>query len=187
TLTPEIKEEIRIELEKMGLIQDLIHSPIQKDIQILESLKNQGITVSQSSELKIVNATNNTVSVGIATGPKNGFLGKAFVQLLTSPKIGYEALTVILEPNLAVKPSSLMFPTRKIESMRQASLFYGPVQSGAAKAFASFLEDGRIPKDSINNDVAILALDIDMNLRDRREITAAAQQAVELALGEIWR
>jgi len=187
TLTPEIKEEIRIELEKMGLIQDVSHSPIQKDIQIFEHLTTQGINISDSPELKTVNASNETVSVGIAVGAKKGPLGNVFVQLLTSPKIGHEALTVILEPNLAVKPSSLMFPTRKIESMRQASLFYGPVQSGAAKAFASFLEAGKIPKDSIKNDVAVLALDIDLNLRDRREITTAAQQAVELALGEIWR
>jgi 4-hydroxy-tetrahydrodipicolinate synthase len=187
TLSPEIKEEIRIELEKMGLIQDLSHSAVQKDIQILQSLKAQGITISDSSDLRISNASNDTVSVGIAFGTKTGPLGEVFVRLLTSPKIGHEALTVILEPNLAVKPSSLMFPTRKIESMRQASLFYGPVQSGAAKAFATFLGKGKIPKASISNDVAVLALDIDLNLRDRREITAAAQEAVEMALREIWR
>ncbi len=102
-------------------------------------------------------------------------------------KIGHEALTVILEPNLPVKPSSLMLPTRKIQSMRQASLFYGPVQSGAAKAIATFLEEGKIPENSLTDDVAILALDIDLNARDRRAITAAAQQAVESALAGIWR
>ena len=114
-------------------------------------------------------------------------MGQTFVRLLTTPKIGHEALTVILEPNLPIKPSSLMLPIRKIESMRQASLFYGPVQSGAAKAFANFLEAGKIPKKSVNTDVAVLALDIDLNSRDRREITAATQQAVETALGGIWR
>jgi 4-hydroxy-tetrahydrodipicolinate synthase len=187
TLTPEFKEEIRIELEKMGLIKDTPHSPVQKDIQILESLTEQGITISDTSELKMSNASNDTVSVGVVAGSKKGPLGEAFVRLLTTPKTGHEALTVILEPNLAVKPSSLMLPTRKIESMRQASFFYGPVQSGAAKAFASVLEAGKIPDDSVNNDVAVLALDIDLNLRDRREITAATQQAVETALGGIWR
>jgi hypothetical protein len=39
----------------------------------------------------------------------------------------------------------------------------------------------------LNEDVAIFALDIDLNLRDRREITAATQQAVESALAGIWR
>jgi 4-hydroxy-tetrahydrodipicolinate synthase len=187
TLTPESKEEIRIELEKMGVIDKLDHPAVQKEIQILEVLKEQGITLGQSAELMTSDASNDTVSVGIVAGPKTGSIGHAFVQLLTMPKIGHEALTVILEPNLAVKPSSLMLPTRKIKSMRQASLFYGPVQSGAAKAITTFLEAGKVPEKSLTEDVAILVLDIDLNARDRREITAATQQAVESALAGIWR
>ncbi|MHA2397003.1 MAG: formaldehyde-activating enzyme, partial [Candidatus Thorarchaeota archaeon] len=163
------------------------HPAVQKEIQILEILKEQGITLGHSAELMISDASNDTVSVGVVAGPKTGSIGSAFVQLLTIPKIGHEALTVILEPNLAVKPSSLMLPTRKIQSMRQASLFYGPVQSGAAKAMATFLEAGKVPEQSLTEDVVILALDIDLNARDRREITAATQQAVESALAGIWR
>jgi 4-hydroxy-tetrahydrodipicolinate synthase len=187
TLTPEIKEEIRIELEKMGVIEKLEHPPVQKEIQILEFLKGQGITLGHSAELMVNSASNDMVSVGVVAGPKTGSIGHTFVRLLTTPKIGHEALTVILEPNLPVKPSSLMLPTRKIQSMRQASLFYGPVQSGAAKAIATFLEAGKVPEKSLTQDVAILALDIDLNARDRREITAATQQAVESVLAGIWR
>jgi len=187
TLTTEIKEEIRIELEKMGLIETLEHAPVQKDIQILEFLNSQGVDVNPSEGISTSSGSNETVSVGIVSGQKTGAIGHAFARLLTTPKIGHEALTVILEPNLAVKPSSLMMPVKKIESMRQASLFYGPVQSGAAKAITSFLEAGKIPKKSLNEEVAILALDIDLNLRDRRHITAATQQAVETALAGIWR
>jgi 4-hydroxy-tetrahydrodipicolinate synthase len=187
TLTPENREEIRIELEKMGVIEKLEHPSVQKDIQILDFLSGQGVTLEQSEELLTSNAANDTVSAGVVAGPKTGSIGQAFVQLLTLPKIGHEALTVILEPNLPVKPSSLMLPTRKIESMRQASLFYGPVQSGAAKAIATYLEAGKIPEKSLTDDVAILALDIDLNARNRREITAATQQAVESALAGIWR
>ena len=187
TLTPESKEEVRIELEKMGVIDKLEHPAVQKDIQIIDFLKGQGITIGHSAELMTSNAANDMVSVGIVAGPKTGSIGHAFVRLLTIPKIGHEALTVILEPNLSVKPSSLMLPTRKIQSMRQASFFYGPVQSGAAKAIATFLEAGKIPKKALAEDLAILALDIDLNARDRREITAATQQAVESALAGIWR
>lgn len=187
TLPPEIKEEIRIELEKMSVIEKLEHPTVEKEIQILEFLKGQGVTLGHSAELMTSNAANDMVSVGVVAGPKTGSIGHAFVRLLTIPKIGHEALTVILEPNLSVKPSSLMLPTRKIQSMRQASLFYGPVQSGAAKAIATFLEAGKIPEKSLTDDVAIIALDIDLNTRDRREITAATQQAVESALAGIWR
>lgn len=187
TLTPEVKDEIRIELEKLGLIDKKVHEPIQKDINIVEVLENQGIILGHSANLLTGQASNDIVSVGIAAGPKSGSIGKAFVKLLTMPKIGREALTVILEPNLAVKPSSLMLPTRKIKSMRQASLFYGPVQSGAAKAIATFLEVGKIPKKSLNQDVIIMALDINLDSRDRRAVNAATQEVVERALKGIWR
>ncbi|MCJ7817497.1 MAG: formaldehyde-activating enzyme, partial [Candidatus Thorarchaeota archaeon] len=187
TLTPEVKDDIRLELEILGVIDKHKHDPIQKDIQILEALENQGITLGHSAGLMTSQASNDTVSVGIVAGPKTGSIGHAFVKLLTRAKIGHEGLTVILEPNLPVKPSSLMFPTRKITSMRQASLFYGPVQSGAAKAVTSYIETGKIPKKSLTEDIAIMALDIDLDSRDRREIVTATQQAVESALAGIWR
>lgn len=187
TLPPEIKEEIRLELEKLGVIDELKHPSVQSDIQILSALSKQGFDISDMSTIKQSSASNNTVSVGIATGGKNGPLGETFVKLLTMPKIGHEALTVILEPNLAVRPISLMFPIRKIESMRQASLFYGPVQSGAARAVASHLEQSRIPDESVEKDVIVMAIDIDLNSRDRRQVTTATEEAVEKALVGIWR
>jgi 4-hydroxy-tetrahydrodipicolinate synthase len=187
TLTPETKEEIRLELEKLGVIDELVRPPIQRHIQILDSLSQQGFSVNETTTIKQSDASNNIVSVGIAVGQKNGPMGRTFINLLTNAKIGHEALTVILEPNLSVRPSSIMFSIRKIESMRQASLFYGPVQSGAARAIAAYLARGLIPEQSINNDVMILALDVDLNARDRRVVTAAAQEAVELALAGVWR
>ncbi len=187
TLTPEVKEDIRLELEKLGVLEKHVFEPINKDIEILQVLEEHGITLGHSASLMTGKASNETVSVGIVAGPKSGSIGNAFVKLLTRAKTGHEALTIILEPNLPVRPSSLMFPTRKITSMRQASLFYGPVQSGAAKAVATLLNDGRIPKKSLTNDVAIMAMDVDLDSRDRREVVKSTQQAVETALAEIWR
>ena len=71
--------------------------------------------------------------------------------------------------------------------MRQASLFYGPVQSGAAKAVASLIESGKIPEKSLKEDIAIMALDIDLESRDRRAVVTATQHVVETALAGIWR
>ena len=187
TLTPEIKDDIRLELENLGVIEKHSYDPIEKNIEILEVLEKQGITLGHSAGLMTSNASNETVSVGIVAGPKTGSIGHAFVKLLTQAKAGHEGLTVILEPNLPVKPSSLMFPTRRITSMRQASLFYGPVQSGAAKAVASFIESGKIPEKSLTDDIAIMALDVDLESRDRRAVVKATQQAVETALAGIWR
>ncbi|MFW9849231.1 MAG: 4-hydroxy-tetrahydrodipicolinate synthase [Candidatus Thorarchaeota archaeon] len=184
TLTVELKDEIRIELEKLGLIEPFAAKPIESEVNITEILSDQGYVME--SQIKTATNSNDTVSVGMAVGPKKGSLGEAFVGLLTNPKIGHEALTVILEPNLPIRPSSLMLPIKKIQSMRQASVFYGPVQSGIARAFAELLCTGNIPKESLQSDICILALDIDLNLRNRREITHATEHAVLGALQKIW-
>jgi 4-hydroxy-tetrahydrodipicolinate synthase len=186
TLTRELKEEIRLELEKLGVIEALSHSSVTKDIKIGQILDDVGVKIKASETIKYGQGSNDSVAVGVAAGPKIGALGSAFVKLLTTPKIGHEALTVILEPNLPVRPISMMFPVRKIKSMRQASLFYGPVQAGAAQAVAELLETGRIPDTSISDDVVIMSLDIDLNSRERRKIRAETKDAVLTALSQIW-
>ncbi|MHA1577740.1 MAG: 4-hydroxy-tetrahydrodipicolinate synthase [Candidatus Thorarchaeota archaeon] len=187
TFSVELKDEVRVELEKLELIEKPAHPDIESKVDISKVLDEFGYSLSSSSEITTAAASNETVSIGIAYGPKDGILGKAFVKLLSTPKIGHEALTVILEPNLPIKPSSIMMPVRKIKSMRQASLFYGPVQSGTAKAFAQALSDGKISDQSVNTDVAILAVDINLNLRNRREITDYTERAVSAALEDLWR
>ena len=184
TLTLELKEEIRLELEKLGVIESLEH-PSAKMMEIKDVLREMDIPI-EGEGITFGSGSNDKATASILFGSKKGSVGNAFVKLLTTPPIGQEALTVILEPNLPVKPSSLMFPTSKIESMRQASLFYGPVQAGAARAVADYLEKKLIPEEALANDVIIMALDIDMNTRERREIRAATEDAVKAALGQLW-
>ncbi|MFQ5832216.1 MAG: 4-hydroxy-tetrahydrodipicolinate synthase [Candidatus Thorarchaeota archaeon] len=186
TLTLETREEIRIELEKLGAIESLSHPPLDANIDIGSVLHDMGVDLGSKSGLAFGRGSNDSVSVSIAAGPKGGSLGPAFVKLLTTPKIGHEALTVILEPNLQVLPSSIMLPTKQIQSMRQASLFYGPVQSGAARAVALHVEAGKIPKQFLRDQVIIMAIDMDMNTRERRVVRAATEDAVSVALGQIW-
>ncbi|MFW9920872.1 MAG: 4-hydroxy-tetrahydrodipicolinate synthase [Candidatus Thorarchaeota archaeon] len=185
TLSVELKDEIRLELETLGLLEPLHTSSIDTNISIEKLLADEGFEVG--SEVLLGSASSERIAVSVAAGPKKGVLGRAFVKLLTSPRIGHEALSVILEPNLAVKPSSLMVPMKTITSMRQASFFYGPVQSGAAKAFAGILEHGKIPTKSILEDVVILAVDVDLQSHNRRQVTSETEQVVSQALEEIWR
>ncbi len=186
TLTRELREEIQLELEKLGLIKKPSHPSAKRDIDIMNFLKDSGFDVSEFQDFRTAKSANETVSVSIVAGTKNGPLGRAFVKLLTTSKIGHEALTIILEPNLAVRPSSLMIPVQKIKSMRQASFFYGPVQSGAAKAIAGLLGAGKIPDEAVESQLMIMVLDIDLNRRNRREITKETENAVSTALDQIW-
>ena len=45
---------------------------------------------------------------------------------------------------------------------------------------------GRIPADEQRQHVMVMALDIDLNSRNRREVADATQKVVEAALGKIW-
>ncbi len=186
TLSPELKDEIRVELEKLGLVEDHVSPPIEKSLDMKKLFEEFGMSQDLLASCRIGRGHNETVSVTIAMGEKSSPLGSAFVRLLTRAKIGHEALSVILEPNLPVKPPSIMFPARTIKSLRQASFFYGPVQSGAAKAVASALKTGKIPVEKTMSTLMIMALDVDLNNRDRRAVTAAAKDAVGQALAQIW-
>ncbi len=186
TLTRELREEVRLELGRLGLIGGLERPPVKSDIDISKTLYDCGLDDAAIEGLRTGRASNDTVSVVLAAGPKSGPLGRAFVRLLAAPRVGHEALTVILEPNLPVRPSSLMLPARRIKSMRQASLFYGPVQSGAARAVASALSAGKIPAGAVHSEVMVMVMDVDLNEHDRRAVTRAAEQAVGEALAQVW-
>ena len=130
--------------------------------------------------------SNDSISMVAIAGPKDSVIGSTFVRLLTNPRIGHEALSVILEPNLLVKPSSLMLPVRPIKSMRQASLFYGPVQSGAARAVAGYLNENRLSNEDIENNVMLMLFDLDLTDSDRRHLTKATEEATRTALTSMW-
>ncbi|RDE13960.1 MAG: 4-hydroxy-tetrahydrodipicolinate synthase [Candidatus Thorarchaeota archaeon] len=187
TLTPELKEEIRVELEKLGLIGGSKHVGPAKEVDINGVLLEAGLSAEQQQALKVGRGSSQACTASVVCGSKTGPLGSAFVRLLTTPRIGREALSVILEPNLAVRPSSLMLPGRKISSMRQASVFYGPVQSGAARAVAGHLAAGKISPDAVQNNVMVMVIDVDLDTVDRRAVTAATEVAVSAALSQIWR
>ncbi|MHA2209617.1 MAG: hypothetical protein ACXABV_10640, partial [Candidatus Thorarchaeota archaeon] len=58
--------------------------------------------------------------------------------------------------------------------------------AGAARAVADHLEKELIPNEVLANSVLLMALDVDMNTRERRKIRAAAEDAVKTALTQIW-
>ena len=70
--------------------------------------------------------------------------------------------------------------------MRQASLFYGPVQSGAAKAIATAVDSGFIKEEQIDDTLMILMLDVDLDSRNRRKIVATTEEVVGKAMNSIW-
>ena len=161
-LTYEEREELRLDLEKTGKIAPkLIKFEIEKKV-LEERFAAIGVTpkVIRDFHLRIGEALAGkepeVAHIDLLIGRKDGPVGEAYAKAKAAPTAGHESLVAILEPNLIVKPITLIVPTVTIKSMRQASMIYGPAQAGVAKAVADSVADGIIPK-AAADDLIIIA------------------------------
>ena len=122
------------------------------------------------------------VQVDLLRGTKNGPAGEAWAYQLTYPRHGFEALTVILEPNLTVRPSTLIIPTTALKDLRQANMIYGPVQNAVAKALVDKLAENVIPPESMRSDVLFMLTTIHPRALDRRVLHHNAYVAATIAI-----
>jgi formaldehyde-activating enzyme len=125
------------------------------NIRIGEALAGQGAEVAH---------------IDILIGRKDGPVAEAFARAKAAPSAGHEPLLAILEPNLTVKPETLIVPTVTITSMRQASMVYGPAQTAVAKAVVDSVADGTIPKASIEQLLIIANVFVHPTAIDRQRV-----------------
>ncbi len=187
-LLHEDRAEIQLELEKLGKIdgpQTEFRTPngpltsrfldIGLDSKVIQSEAMQigsGRTGEGTEE----------VQVDLLCGVKNGQAGEAWAYQLTYPRHGFEALTTILEPNLTVRPSTLIVPTNAVKDLRQANMVYGPVQNAVAKAIVEKLAHGIIPKESMSSHVMFALATIHPRALDRRLLHRNAYEATCAAI-----
>jgi 4-hydroxy-tetrahydrodipicolinate synthase len=187
-LLHEDRAEIQLELEKLGKIEA---APTQfrcpsgpltarfKDVGLSEgATKAQGLQVGTGS----TGDGSEAVQVDLLCGPKKGSMGEAWAYQLTYPRHGFEALTTILEPNLAVRPSTLIVPTNRLKDLRQANMIYGPVQNAVARAIVDKLAEGVIPKGKIHTDVVFVLASVHPQALDRRLLHRNAYRATCLSI-----
>ncbi|MEW6069153.1 MAG: 4-hydroxy-tetrahydrodipicolinate synthase [Candidatus Thermoplasmatota archaeon] len=187
----EDREEIKLELEKIGMlkVEELIVE--EEKIPLNERFKELGLSseIIQNYKLLAGSATVGTgrerVIVDILAGRKNSPLAKAFAKQLTYLRKGYEALPAILEPNLSVKPSTLIIPVVELKNLRQANIIYGPGQSGIAKAVIDSVESGIIEQAEIDDYLILAKVFVQPNALDRKilywNFYQAAKEAIERA------
>jgi 4-hydroxy-tetrahydrodipicolinate synthase len=161
-LTYEEREELRIDLEKIGKIAlKPVKFKVEKKI-LEERFAAIEITpeIITDFHLRVGEALAGkeaeVAHIDLVIGKKTGPVGEAYARAKATPTAGHEPLVAILEPNLAVKPLTLIVPTVTIKGMRQASMIYGPAQAGVAKAVADSLGDGIIPEAAVD-DLIIIA------------------------------
>lgn len=151
-LSYENREELRLELEKLGKIKPKLIK-IEYEGKVLEErFTAVGITPEMISDFNLrvgeslAGEEPEVAHIELVMGKREGPVGEAYAKAKSTPAHGHEPLLAVLEPNLMVKPITLIIPTVTIKSMRQASVFYGSAQAAVAKAVADSVADGTIPK-----------------------------------------
>ena len=89
---------------------------------------------------------NEVAHIDLIIGPRGSAAETAFANCLTAfNSDAFSALLAVVAPNLAAKPSTVMFNKVTIKGAKQAVQMFGPAQAGVAKAVMDCVEDGTIP------------------------------------------
>jgi len=187
-LTYEEREELRLDLEKIGKITPkLIKFEIEKKV-LTERFAAIGITpkVIRDFHLRVGEALAGkepeVAHIDLLIGRKDGPAGEAYAKAKAAPTAGHEPLVAILEPNLIVKPVTLIVPTVTIRGMRQASMIYGPAQAGVAKAVVDSLADGIIPKETVEDLIVIANVFVHPSAVNRHRVYVNNYKAMRHAI-----
>ena len=154
TVSYELREEFRVELEKLGLLERKpVTFKVKPDEPLVERFYAVDVTPEvieqfslRTGEALVDPASNEVAHIDLLIGSIDGPVGHAYANALANPRKEREALQVILEPNMAVKPPTILVPTVPVKGMRDASMVYGPAQEGIAKAVTQSVADGILPK-----------------------------------------
>ena len=187
-LLHEDRAEIQLELEKLGMISPspggirVPEAPLASRFESVglnaETVKSEGMRVGAASAGHGVE----WVQIELLCGVKDGAMGEAWAYQLTYPRHGFEALTTILEPNLTVRPSTLIVPTNELKDLRQANMIYGPVQNAVAKAIVDKVADGVLPKQIAYTHVMFVQASVDSQALDRRVLHHNTYKAACIAI-----
>jgi 4-hydroxy-tetrahydrodipicolinate synthase len=187
-LTYESKEELRLDLEKIGKAQPKPIALVLTEEPLAGRFVTIGITAEtvKSFKLRVGEALagqgTEVAHVDLLIGTKESPVAEAFTKAKAMPTLGHEPLLAILEPNLSVKPVTLIVPTVTITGMRQASLIYGPAQTAVAKAVIDSVADGTISKEAIEELIIIVNVFVHPAALDRQRIYLNNYKAMRHAI-----
>jgi 5,6,7,8-tetrahydromethanopterin hydro-lyase len=125
----------------------------------------------------LVGEGNEIAHIDLLIGSKDGPVGVAFANALSTQSNGHSNLLAVLEPNVAVKPSTVMITKVTIKGMKQAVQMFGPAQFAVAKAVAESVARGVIPADQAENLVIVCGVFIHPAAADDRKIYEYNYQA----------
>lgn len=135
----------------------------------------------------LVGEGNEVAHIDLLIGDKNGPVGAAFANALSDQKAGHSNLLAVLEPNLAVKPATVMITKVTIKGARQAVQMFGPAQKGVADAVAESVAEGIIPKDQAENLVIVCGVFIHWEAADDKKIYEYNRDATKLSIARAMK
>ena len=191
-LLHEDRAEIQLELEKLGKIEAAPTVFRRPDGPLASRFQEMGLAAEaiQSEGMRIGTGSAGdgpeSAQIDLVCGAKGGSMGEAWAYQVTYPRHGLEALTTILEPNLTVRPSTLIVPTNELKDLRQANMIYGPVQNAVAKAIVDKLADGTIPEAAMDSDVMFVQASVHPQALDRRVLHHNAYAATCMAVAQAF-
>ncbi len=92
----------------------------------------------------------NAAHINIMIGPRNGPVGQAFTNSLSSPSQGHVPFMVVVQPNVPVKPATLYVNKADIRGDLHGNATWGASQAAIAKAVTEAMLDGTLPPHAEN-------------------------------------
>ena len=135
----------------------------------------------------LVGEGNEVAHIDLLIGSKDGPVGTAFANALADQKMGHSNLLAVLEPNLAVKPATVMITKVTIKGARQAVQMFGPAQKAVADAVAESVAEGVIPKDQCENLVIVCGVFIHWEAASDEKIYEYNKEATKLSIARAMK
>jgi len=135
----------------------------------------------------LVGEGNEIAHIDLLIGAKDGPVGAAFANALSSQRQGHSNLLAVLEPNLAVKPATVLITKVTIKGAKQAVQMFGPAQYAVAKAVADSVQAGIIPKNQCENLVIVAGVFIHWEAQDDNKIRQFNYEATKLAIARAMK
>ncbi len=131
----------------------------------------------------LVGDGNEIAHIDLLIGDKDGPVGHAFADSLAGGQTkGHTNLMAVLEPNLLVKPATVLTTKFTQKNLKQAVQMFGPAQAAVAKAVADSVAEGVIPIDKTEEWVIVCGVFIHGAAEDDTKIYDYNYQATKEAI-----
>ena len=130
----------------------------------------------------LVGEGNEVAHIDLIIGPRGSPAEAAFAMTLTNQKEGVNGLLAVLEPNLMVKPSTVMFNKVTIRDAKQAVQMFGPAQRAVAMAVADCVAEGTLPEEECEDLFICVGVFIHWEAADDAKIQQYNYEATKLSI-----